>query len=121
MELSFLFSSVVVLAFYVFESILPENSSLSNFWILDSSLTEAFCIAILEAASCGLLTVSTRVGGVPEASVLSLSVHLYFSSLAFNFMNQHVLMKPKHGHSRDMYKSSARKDLLTGAKFHIFI
>ncbi|XP_047269727.1 phosphatidylinositol N-acetylglucosaminyltransferase subunit A isoform X1 [Capsicum annuum] len=30
------------------------------------SLTEAFCIAILEAASCGLLTVSTRVGGVPE-------------------------------------------------------
>ncbi|TQD80389.1 hypothetical protein C1H46_034078 [Malus baccata] len=29
-------------------------------------LTEAFCIAILEAASCGLLTVSTRVGGVPE-------------------------------------------------------
>ncbi|KAH6779522.1 UDP-Glycosyltransferase superfamily protein [Perilla frutescens var. hirtella] len=33
---------------------------------LNSSLTEAFCIAILEAASCGLLTVSTRVGGVPE-------------------------------------------------------
>lgn len=33
---------------------------------LNSSLTEAFCIAILEAASCGLLTVSTCVGGVPE-------------------------------------------------------
>ncbi|KAL4193998.1 hypothetical protein AMTRI_Chr05g57010 [Amborella trichopoda] len=33
---------------------------------LNSSLTEAFCIAILEAACCGLLTVSTRVGGVPE-------------------------------------------------------
>ncbi|XP_073366928.1 phosphatidylinositol N-acetylglucosaminyltransferase subunit A-like [Aegilops tauschii subsp. strangulata] len=32
----------------------------------ENSLTEAFCIAILEAASCGLLTVSTRVGGVPE-------------------------------------------------------
>ncbi|KAF6143875.1 hypothetical protein GIB67_009856 [Kingdonia uniflora] len=29
-------------------------------------LTDALCIAILEAASCGLLTVSTRVGGVPE-------------------------------------------------------
>ncbi|CAN6838152.1 BnaCnng28860D [Brassica napus] len=29
-----------------------------------ASLTEAFCIAILEAASCGLLTVGTRVGGV---------------------------------------------------------
>ena len=33
---------------------------------LNVSLTEAFCIAILEAASCGLLCVSTNVGGVPE-------------------------------------------------------
>lgn len=33
---------------------------------LNCSLTEAFCIAIIEAASCGLLAVSTRVGGVPE-------------------------------------------------------
>lgn len=33
---------------------------------LNCSLTEAFCIAIVEAASCGLLVVSTRVGGVSE-------------------------------------------------------
>jgi phosphatidylinositol glycan class A protein len=33
---------------------------------LNASLTEAFCIAILEAISCGLFVVSTRVGGVPE-------------------------------------------------------
>jgi len=33
---------------------------------LNCSLTESFCIAILEAASCGLLVVSTNVGGVPE-------------------------------------------------------
>lgn len=33
---------------------------------LNCSLTESFCMAILEAASCGLLTVSTNVGGVPE-------------------------------------------------------
>lgn len=33
---------------------------------LNTSLTEAFCIAILEAASCGLLCVSTDVGGIPE-------------------------------------------------------
>ena len=33
---------------------------------LNTSLTEAFCIAILEAVSCGLTVVSTRVGGVPE-------------------------------------------------------
>jgi phosphatidylinositol glycan class A protein len=33
---------------------------------LNTSLTEAFCIAIVEAASCGLLIVSTEVGGIPE-------------------------------------------------------
>lgn len=33
---------------------------------LNTSLTEAFCIGIVEAASCGLLVVSTKVGGVPE-------------------------------------------------------
>lgn len=33
---------------------------------LNCSLTESFCIAILEASCCGLLVVSTNVGGVPE-------------------------------------------------------
>jgi phosphatidylinositol glycan class A protein len=33
---------------------------------LNCSLTEAFCIAILEAVTAGLYTVSTKVGGVPE-------------------------------------------------------
>ena len=33
---------------------------------LNSSLTEAFCMAIVEAASCGLQVVSTNVGGIPE-------------------------------------------------------
>jgi phosphatidylinositol glycan class A protein len=33
---------------------------------VNCSLTEAFCIAIVEAVSCGLLVVSTRVGGIPE-------------------------------------------------------
>jgi phosphatidylinositol glycan class A protein len=33
---------------------------------LNCSLSEAFCIAILEAAFSGLLVVSTKVGGVPE-------------------------------------------------------
>lgn len=33
---------------------------------LNASLTESFCIAILEAACCGCYIVSTRVGGVPE-------------------------------------------------------
>lgn len=34
--------------------------------MLNTSLTEAFCIAIVEAASCGLQVVSTKVGGIPE-------------------------------------------------------
>ena len=33
---------------------------------LNTSLTESFCIAILEAACCGLYVVTTDVGGVPE-------------------------------------------------------
>ncbi|ELP89461.1 phosphatidylinositol N-acetylglucosaminyltransferase subunit A, putative [Entamoeba invadens IP1] len=33
---------------------------------LNCSLTEGFCIAIIEALSCGLHVVSTHVGGVPE-------------------------------------------------------
>ncbi|KAF0977161.1 hypothetical protein FDP41_003814 [Naegleria fowleri] len=33
---------------------------------INTSLTEAFCMAILEAASCGLFVVSTNVGGVRE-------------------------------------------------------
>ena len=33
---------------------------------LNTSLTESFCIAILEAASCGLYVCSTDVGGVGE-------------------------------------------------------
>jgi len=33
---------------------------------LNCSLTEAFCIIIVEAASCGLRVVSTNVGGIPE-------------------------------------------------------
>ena len=33
---------------------------------INPSLTEAFCISNLEAASCGLLVVSNNVGGVKE-------------------------------------------------------
>ena len=33
---------------------------------LNCSLTEAFCMAIIEAAACGLQVVSTNVGGIPE-------------------------------------------------------
>lgn len=41
---------------------------------LNCSLTESFCIAILEAVSCGLLAVSTNVGGVPEVLPSNMNV-----------------------------------------------
>lgn len=33
---------------------------------LNCSISEAFCIAILEAASCGLYVLTTNVGGINE-------------------------------------------------------
>lgn len=49
---------------------LPANSVRSTLVrghiFLNTSLTEAFCIAIVEAASCGLFVVSTNVGGIVE-------------------------------------------------------
>lgn len=41
---------------------------------LNTSLTEAFCMAIVEAASCGLQVVSTKVGGIPEVLPSSLII-----------------------------------------------
>ena len=41
---------------------------------VNCSLTEAFCIALLEAAACGLKVVSTSVGGVPEVCMLLIPV-----------------------------------------------
>lgn len=43
----------------------PEVLRQGNIF-LNTSLTEAYCMAIVEAASCGLKVVSTRVGGIPE-------------------------------------------------------
>lgn len=43
---------------------------------LNTSLTEAYCMAIVEACSVGLHIVSTRVGGVPEVLPESLNVIL---------------------------------------------
>ncbi|XP_032596808.1 phosphatidylinositol N-acetylglucosaminyltransferase subunit A isoform X2 [Drosophila grimshawi] len=39
---------------------------------VNTSLTEAYCMAIVEAASCGLQVVSTSVGGIPEVLPSSL-------------------------------------------------
>ncbi|XP_053947646.1 phosphatidylinositol N-acetylglucosaminyltransferase subunit A [Anastrepha ludens] len=41
---------------------------------VNTSLTEAYCMAIVEAASCGLQVVSTRVGGIPEVLPLNLII-----------------------------------------------
>ncbi|PWN90713.1 hypothetical protein FA10DRAFT_301922 [Acaromyces ingoldii] len=43
-----------------------RNHLVKGHVFLNTSLTEAFGTGIVEAASCGLLVVSTRVGGIPE-------------------------------------------------------
>ncbi|KAG1661248.1 N-acetylglucosaminyl-phosphatidylinositol biosynthetic protein [Nymphon striatum] len=43
-----------------------RNVLVKGHLFLNTSLTEAFCIAIVEAAACGLKVVSTSVGGIPE-------------------------------------------------------
>ena len=45
------------------DSVILNAQSNVKFLLLN---VQAFCIAILEAASCGLLVVATKVGGVPE-------------------------------------------------------
>lgn len=82
---------------------------------LNTSLTEAFGISIIEAASAGLFIVSTRVGGVPEIlpqdmiefahadedgelilhpSTYRLAERMVFSSrrLAFDVSHPHILL-----------------------------
>lgn len=43
-----------------------RNALVRGHIFLNVSLTESFCIAILEAACAGLLVVTTDVGGIPE-------------------------------------------------------
>ena len=43
-----------------------RNTLVRGHVFLNTSLTEAFCIAICEAAAAGLFVVSTDVGGIPE-------------------------------------------------------
>lgn len=55
---------------YIINSIFKSDTSMQvlvrGSIYLNTSLTESFGIAILEAACAGLYVVSTRVGGVPE-------------------------------------------------------
>lgn len=50
----------------LFANIPPLKILTRGHIFLNPSLTESFGIALLEAASCGLYVVATRVGGVPE-------------------------------------------------------
>lgn len=80
---------------------------------LNCSLTEAFCMAIVEAASCGLLVVTTNVGGITEVlpgdlsilcepSVVSLCLgldHALSRLPEFDALSAHKLMKGKYSWS----------------------
>jgi len=70
---------------------------------LNCSLTESFCIAILEAAATGLFVVSTDVGGVPEVLpddmiyMAEPSVAGLVRSLSSAIQNK-VVVEEKHDH-----------------------
>eukprot|EP00366_Plasmodium_knowlesi_P004345 XP_002261843.1 Phosphatidyl inositol glycan, class A, putative [Plasmodium knowlesi strain H] len=63
-ERNHLHNSVVLLGKVKQENV--KNILQRGHIFLNASLTEAFCIAIIEAASCGLLVISTDVGGISE-------------------------------------------------------
>ena len=73
---------------------------------LNCSLTESFCIAILEAASCGLYIVSTAVGGIPEIlpnDMVSFAERTSSSSLikaVLNSLNNVDKINPLEHHKR---------------------
>lgn len=73
---------------------------------LNCSLTESFCIALLEAASCGLFVVSTDVGGVPEVLPEDMvhlsepSVHHLVKNLARAIEEKIVSVDPLDFHRR---------------------
>jgi len=80
---------------------------------LNTSLTEAFCIAICEAVSCGLHVVSTKVGGIPEVlpddliTLAQPSVSSLIAALesAIDKLRRNVFLTPQACHDRikDMY------------------
>ena len=51
-----------------------RNVMVRGHLLLSTSLTEAFGTVLVEAASCGLMVVATRVGGVPEVLPGSMTV-----------------------------------------------
>lgn len=57
-------SRVVLLGSILHEEV--RNVMIRGHLLLSTSLTEAFGTVLVEAASCGLMVVATRVGGVPE-------------------------------------------------------
>jgi len=73
---------------------------------LNTSLVEAFCMAVLEAASCGLPVVSTNVGGLPEvlpAPLIRLTDPtieglLYGVELALEDLKQKRFVPPAEAH-----------------------
>jgi glycosyltransferase involved in cell wall biosynthesis len=71
---------------------------------MNTSLTEAFGIAILEAACAGLYVVSTRVGGVPEIlpeDMISFAEPEEDGNFIF-YLNSYVVGKMSRCHSSNI-------------------
>ncbi|ADM12279.2 GPI-anchor biosynthesis protein [Encephalitozoon intestinalis ATCC 50506] len=73
---------------------------------LNTSLTETFCIAIVEAASCGLHVVSTNVGGIHEVLPPDM---ITFSKITSEDLAEKVLMAlKKNNHNPQDYNKRLR-------------
>ncbi|XP_059620300.1 phosphatidylinositol N-acetylglucosaminyltransferase subunit A [Phlebotomus argentipes] len=71
---------------------------------LNTSLTEAYCMAIVEAAATGLQVVSTRVGGIPE--VLPQKLIIMTEATVEALLNGLLLAVKRHRNQRKLPESN---------------
>ena len=94
---------------FVFNDISHDN--ISDFYksghiFLNTSLTEAFCIAILEAYASGLFVISTNVGGVKEILPFE---KIYFSEVCENNLVYLILNSKKKINEKSNLKRLKKK------------
>lgn len=80
---------------------IPFELNSSDIFI-NTSLTEAFCISILEAAACGLSIVSTNVGGVKEVLPKNM---IYLTKVNEKSIYKYINIAAKNLNNKNIYKN----------------
>lgn len=86
---------------------------------LNCSLTEAFCVSLVEAAAAGLLVVSTRVGGVPEVLPPDMiiladpSVHGVIEAVEQGIQAIRSRHRHRHRHSTETFSAQKQHERVT--------